>query len=147
MLALGLIGLVWAARRNAWPWVFLITIVGHVYLIGGLGISDLSGDAAVFDTSNWNEHWKGGTSFGMRYLTECTPFFAVGLSQLMHMTGKRIAVQWWAVVLAFFVAWNGLLILAYGLNTVSRSSCVPYMDMVTGIGEAVARIYRAVLGS
>lgn len=146
VLAIGLIGLIWVARRNAWPWVFLITIFCHVYLIGGLGISDLSGGAAVFDTSNWNEHWKGGTSFGMRYLTECTPFFAVGLAGLMQATGRRIAMHWWGAVLMLFVAWNGLLILAYGLNTVSRSYCVTYLEMTTGVGQALTKIAGAVFG-
>jgi hypothetical protein len=147
VLALGLIGLIWATRRDAWPWVFLITIFCHVYLIGGLGISDLSGRAVVFDTSNWNEHWKGGTSFGMRYLTECTPFFAVGLTALMQATGKRTTADWWwRAALLLFVVWNGLLMLAYGLNTVSRSYCVTYVEMATGVGQALARGAAALFG-
>jgi hypothetical protein len=144
ILALGLIGLAWAGRRDAWPWILLITIFCHVYLIGGLGISDLSGRAATFDSNNWNEHWKGGTSFGMRYLTECTPFFAVGLAGLMQATGRRIATQWWGAVLILFVVWNGMLILAYGLGTVSHTSCVTYPEMAAGVGQALSKLVTAV---
>jgi hypothetical protein len=146
ILAVGFIGLVLTARREGYAGVFLITILCHAYLIGGLGISDLSARVATFDTANWNEHWKGGTSFGMRYLTECTPLFAVGLAGLMQAEGKRIAVQWWGAILLILVVSNGLLILAYGFETISRSYCVRYPDMAIGIGRALAMIVNALSG-
>lgn len=146
VLAIGLIGIIWAARREGWAWVFLFTILCHVYLIGGLGIADFSGSSATFDTSNWNDHWKGGTSFGMRYLTECAPFFAVGLATLLEGTGKKIGELWWAGLLLVLVGWNALLILAYGLGTVSRSNCVTYGEMVRGVAQALAKVSGALTG-
>lgn len=146
VLAIGLVGIIWAARRETWAWVFLLTFLCHVYLIGGLGIADFSGSSANFDTSNWNDHWKGGTSFGMRYLTECTPFFAVGLTTLLRDTGRKIGDLWWAGLLTVLVGWNSLLILAYGLGTVSRFSCVTYGEMVTGVGQALAKVVGALTG-
>jgi len=48
--------------------------------------------------------------------------------------------------LMLFVAWNGLLILAYGLGTVSHSSCVTYPEMVAGVGQALSKLVTAAVG-
>jgi hypothetical protein len=141
ILALGTIGLVWAARRESWALVLLAVLALQVYLIGGIGIADPSGRPATFDPSNWNDHWKGGTSFGMRYLTECTPIFAAGLVMLFNISRTDAAMMLWRVGLAGLVLWNGLLILAYGLGTVSRSYCVSYGDMYVGVTQALAKVF------
>jgi hypothetical protein len=65
----------------------------------------------------------------------------------MQATSKRITAKWWGVALSLFVLWNGLLILAYGLNTVSRTYCVTYMEMATGVGQALTRVAGALFGS
>jgi hypothetical protein len=144
VLAVGFTGLVWSARREGYARIFLVTILCHVYLIGGLGITDLSDRIGTFDTTNWNKHWKDGASFGMRYLTECTPLFAVGLAGLMQAARKRLVVHWWGAALLVLVVANGLLILSYGLGTVSRSYCVTYQEMATGVGDAMARVFTSV---
>ena len=106
ILALGTIGLVWAARRESWALVLLAVLALQVYLIGGIGIADPSGRPVTFDPSNWNDHWKGGTSFGMRYLTECTPIFAAGLVVLFNISRSEAAMVLWRVGLAGLVLWN-----------------------------------------
>ena len=145
ILALGTIGLIWAARRESWALVLLAVFALQVYLIGGIGIADPSGHRATFDPSNWNDHWKGGTSFGMRYLTECTPLFAAGLVTLLNMSRTSTATILWRIGLTILVVWNGLLILAYGLNTVSRSYCVTYGEMWAGVTQALAKIFGRLL--
>lgn len=140
ILATGLVGLIWAARRESWAPVLLITLFLQTYLIGGLGIADAGGAAVNFDPSNWRDHWKGAPSFGMRYLTECVPIFAMGLAFLMARTQKTTTTFLWPATLAVLVAWNGLLMLAYGLNTISRSQCLTYPDMALGIVKVFGKL-------
>ena len=140
VFALGTIGLILALRREARFIALFSVFVLQVYLIGGIGIADANGRPATFDLSNWNEHWKGGASFGMRYLTECTPIFALGLASLLNVFRMSIAPMISAIGLSVLVMWNGLLVLAYGLNTVSRSYCVTYGEMWGGVGKALGKI-------
>jgi hypothetical protein len=140
VFALSTIGLISAVYRDARFFVLFLIFVLQVYLIGGIGIADAHGRPATFDLSNWNEHWKGGASFGMRYLTECTPIFALGLASLLNFFRTSIASMIWAIGLSMLVMWNGLLVLAYGLNTVSRSYCVSYGEMWRGVGQALGKI-------
>jgi hypothetical protein len=137
VLGIGALGLLWAAyRRNGWAAVLLIAFAAHAYLIGGFGLSKVAyGDNPL--PPGWLNHWDNAPSFGMRYLTECAPFFALGLGFLMQGTRARIKSSVWAVGLSLFALWNGLLIIAYGLETITRSRCLPYADMLTGIGAAL----------
>ena len=136
VFAIGTLGLIVAAvRRDTRALALLTTLAAQVYLIGGLGmLGSSAADGAA--SPNWNNHWAGGTSFGMRYLTECTPFFAFGVATLLSALTNRLR---WLLTTALFmlVCWNALLILAYGLNKVSRSYCVTYADMWRGIGDAL----------
>ena len=145
ILALGVLGLVWASRRESWALVLLAVFLLNTYLIGGIGIADPNGRPATFDPSNWNEHWKGGASFGMRYLTECTTLFAIGLVTLLNIYRTSAAKFFWMAGLSVLVVWNTLLILAYGLNTVSRSYCVHYDAMWIGVTQAIEKIFSRLI--
>jgi hypothetical protein len=145
ILAFGALGLVWAIRRESWAVVLLSVFLLNVYLIGGIGIIDPNGRPATFDISNWNGHWKGGASFGMRYLTECTALFAVGLATLLNIWRTQKAKLLWSIGLSALVVWNSLLMLAYGLNTVSRTYCVRYDDMWHGVTQAIGGIVRRLI--
>jgi hypothetical protein len=141
LLGIGLIGLLWSlARKNGWAAVLLLVFLAHVYLIGGLGVSHL----AVTDhppAPGWLHRWDDTPSFGMRYLTECAPVFALGLASLMQMTAaRRIATTFWGIAIGGFVCWNALLIVAYGLETISRSGCIHYADMLNGFREVLHRL-------
>jgi hypothetical protein len=145
VLAFGAVGLLWLTRRELWAGVLLLTLVIHVYLIGSIGIMDPGGTIPIFDPSNWNDHWKGGASFGMRYLTECTPIFAIGLAVLLsglmrYMAGKVLGY----VMVSGLIMWNGLLILAYGMNTVSRTQCVTYAEKGVGVSQVTAKIFGSI---
>jgi len=37
--------------------------------------------------------------------------------------------------------WNGMLIVAYGLETITRTGCLPYADMLTGFRT----VFRSIL--
>lgn len=143
VLALGLIGLIWAARRESWAPVLLTVLALHAYLIGGMGIANPNIESVSFDPTNWHDHWKGAPSFGMRYLTECAPIFALGLASLLDRAQLRTMRLLVPIGLSILVAWNGLLILAYGLNTISRSGCLTYGEMWIGVGKAVGKIFGA----
>lgn len=141
ILGLGTIGLLWAARNRGWAWPLLITFLAQVYLIGALGLAysdPLHGSAG--QQSEWNTHWGGAPSFGMRYLTECAPIFAIGLSVLIKSSTRTVGKLFWPIALSLLVIWNGLLIMAYGLETISRSYCLTNRDMLNGVIEVVKRI-------
>jgi hypothetical protein len=145
VLALGTIGLLYCVRRKMWAVPLLIVFLLNVYLIGGIGIADPSGKIPTFETSNWNDHWKGGTSFGMRYLTEVTPIFAIGLAALLNLFFRTAFIKAFSqLVLITMIVWNGLLILAYGLNTVSRTHCVTYSERWAGVLQALTKVERNV---
>jgi hypothetical protein len=137
ILAAGLVGLVWAARKKeAWPWPLIATVLAHGWLSGGLRV------AGVPEGLDWNEHWQGATSFGMRYMVECIPLLAIGLSVLV-----RSAIEARAGVLslaagACLAAWNALLVLAYALGAISHSYCVTYPEMVNGVAHALSQFVR-----
>jgi hypothetical protein len=143
VLALGTLGLICCAPRRLWIVPLLIVLVLNVYLIGGIGIADPSGKIPSFDTSNWNDHWKGGASFGMRYLTEVTPMFAIGLAGLLNLVFRgTFTKSSWYLLMIVMVVWNGLLVLAYGLNTVSRTQCVTYGERWTGVNQVLGKFQR-----
>jgi len=140
VLGLGLLGLLWAVRRRqGWALVLLITLAAHTYLIGGLGLSNVA-YADRPPSLGWLKHWDNAPSFGMRYLTECAVMFAPGLACLIQATRRYATASVWLVALLPFAIWNGLLILAYGLSTIDRSGCLPYTQMLSGIGTALRRL-------
>jgi hypothetical protein len=131
VLALGFVGLVGlAVRGRSWAWVLTACVLAQVYLIGTL--SDIN--------------WSGAASFGMRYLTECTPMFALGLASLIHDgvgragAAKVVPRKIWTLGLAALVAWNGALILAYSVRAISQEACVTWGEMASGAARAVAGI-------
>lgn len=139
VLGLGVIGLLIAsARRSGWAMVLLAAVVLQTYLIGGLGLAT-SGDVA--QSRNWLTHWSGAPSFGMRYLAECAPMFALGLTVLLRDTGRFLRPPAWIAAFAPLAIWNALLVIAYGLGTITRSECLPYDHMWFGIVQAMQIIF------
>ncbi len=147
VLAVGVLGLFWkltdtGATRDdkGLVVVLLATLVAHAYLIGGLSLTTVAyGNNPP--PPGWLHHWDDAPSFGMRYLTECAPVFALGLAFLMQATRRYVGLAVWVVALTFLATWNALLIVAYGLETVSRSGCLSYFDMLKGFSA----IFRALL--
>jgi hypothetical protein len=137
VLAAGLVGLAWAAlKKQAWPWPLVLTVLAHGWLIGGLRV------AGAPEGVDWNHHWDGATSFGMRYMVECIPLLAIGLSVLVRSASTARGRMLFVAAGACLVGWNALLILAYALGTISHSYCVTYPEMVNGVARAVAQFAR-----
>jgi hypothetical protein len=135
-------GLIWMLRRgNGAAGVLLLALIANVYLIGGLGLSQVAyGTEPV--SIGWLHHWDDAPSFGMRYLAECAPVFAFGLAGLLQAVHRHVHLVIWIAAFALAAIWNGLLIVAYGVQTITRSGCLPYSDMVKGIGQAVGMLVR-----
>lgn len=119
LLLLATIGLVVAAWRHGWARLALGVLAATLYLIGSI------------------EQWWGGSSFGMRYLVELTPLFALGLATLLPTRSRWRDWRIWAPVLAIPVLWNAALALAYGLNTIEHSDPVTFAMMWQGVIEAI----------
>ncbi len=90
VLAIGLIGLGWLARRDALLALLLgMAFLGQTYLNGTFG-------------STW--HLSG--SFGFRRLIECTPIFVLGLAALIDVLHTRVG-RWPLLGLALvLIYWN-----------------------------------------
>jgi hypothetical protein len=123
VIGIGFVGLLWISLREWWGRVFLLTFLGHVYLVGGL-----EGDL----------NWSGAASFGMRYLVECAPLLAAGLTSLVGAAQDRpLRPLCWRAPLAILVAWNLALILPYALRKISQTDCVPYGEMAAGVWRVI----------
>ena len=140
IVGVGLLGLLVALRGSAWARLFLLIFLVDVYLVGSLRgppelMESLSAPPSLEETN-----WSGGHAFGMRYLTECASMLAVGLAALLSWA--RPGIQRGAVIVGcgLLVAWNGLLLLAYGMGTIDRIGCVTYTQMLAGVGEALSAI-------
>lgn len=136
LLGVALLALLAALARAGWAWALLLSFAAQVYLIGALGLA-----SPGFTFDEWETHWRGAPAFGMRYLTEAGVLLAPGLALALAGVrrwpgGGRLA----RAVLALAVLWNGLLIAAYGLRTVSRSAGVSYAEMLGGVGQALTRL-------
>jgi hypothetical protein len=75
----------------------------------------------------------------MRYLTECAPIFALGLTGVLGVLGSKVGRFVPVVIIGALVIWNIGLIAAYGLQTVSRYSCVSFSDMLAGVQQVVTK--------
>jgi len=127
-----------ARKQSAMAITLVLLLLANVYLIGGLGLSTQAYSGGR-TTGDWLTHWDQAPSFGMRYLTECAPIFAIGLALLLDRARKRITLA--SCALALFALWNALLMLAYGLQTITRSGCLSYADAVRGALAALARLH------
>lgn len=140
VVGVGLLGLLAAAHGSAWARLFLLILLADVYLVGSLRgppelMESLSAPPSLTETN-----WSGGHAFGMRYLTECATLLAAGLAALLARVGAGLRRSLLAVVLGLLVAWNGLLLTAYGMGTIDRIGCVTHGQMLAGVKEAVAAI-------
>lgn len=90
VLAIGLLGLLWLARKDALLAMLLLAgFLAQTYINGAFG-------------TTW--HLRG--AFGFRRLIECTPIFVIGLAALIAWLRPRIG-SWPILLVAIgFVAWN-----------------------------------------
>ena len=138
VVGLGVLGLLWVSGRHGWARLFVVVFLAHVYLIGCLrGPPELM--AALDAPPSLEEtHWSGGHAFGMRYLTEAAPLVAIGLASWLARLGAGARRRALYAVLGLLVAWNGVLLLAYGSGEISRAGCVTHREMASGAMRALA---------
>lgn len=123
VVGIALVALLWASRKHPWARVFLATVFLHIYLIGALA----DGTA--------------GHAFGMRYLIETTPLLAGALALLIERSRRHLTLRPWLALLTLLLIINGLLILAFGVGTISGTDCVTHGDMLRGIAAACSRLF------
>lgn len=90
VIALGLLGLIWLGRKDAWLALLLcIGFLAQTYINGAFG-------------TTW--HLRG--AFGFRRLIECTPIFVLGLAALLAWLRPRVSP--WPILAsaALLVYWN-----------------------------------------
>jgi hypothetical protein len=90
VLALGLLGLIWLGRKDAWLALLLFAgFLAQTYINGAFG-------------TTW--HLRG--AFGFRRLIECTPIFVLGLAALIAWLRPRISL--WPILAgaALLIYWN-----------------------------------------
>jgi hypothetical protein len=94
VLLIGLIGLVWLARRD-WLLVVLLLLgfVAQTYINGSFGTT-----------------WHLSGSFGFRRLLACTPIFALGLAALIEQVRTRAGVLPVLAGATLLIYWNAGLI-------------------------------------
>jgi len=131
IMAIGCLGLLYAARRHAWARVMLAIFVAQVLLISVI--------------RNHGDRLDMQTSFGMRYLTECSIGLAMGVATLVARARSLRAWRSWVIVGALLSTWNLLLIMAYVL-TIPRSGCVTYPQMADGMARAILQVVTAIRG-
>ncbi len=133
-------GLLWVAGRVGWARMLFIVLLVDVYLIGCLRGPPQLMESLAAPPSPVETHWSGGHAFGMRYLTECAPLLALGLAILLRQAGTGFRRKALVAILSLLVAWNGLLLLAYGSGEISRVGCVTYPEMASGAMRALGRL-------
>ncbi|MEI6179333.1 MAG: hypothetical protein WCP31_01155 [Chloroflexales bacterium] len=90
VLALGLLGLGWLARRDrTLALLLLVGFLAQTYINGAFG-------------TTW--HLRG--AFGFRRLIECTPMFVLGLAALIEWLRPRLGSWPLLVLAALLVYWN-----------------------------------------
>ena len=140
LLGIALLGVVVALRhKEGWAGPMLLVFLLQTYLIGGLSLSTV-GYSGNQPLSGWLHHWDDAPSFGMRYLTECAPIFALGLAYLIQQTRPLTGLIPWGAAIALAAGWNALLIVAYGLETITRSGCLAYSDMMHGFVMVIGKL-------
>jgi len=85
----------------------------------------------LYVIASWSA-WGGAAAFGQRFFTNMTPAFALGLAALLTTLQKRIPLRWLAAVCAFFVIWNGLLIVRYALEDIPHCGPAPLGELIVG---------------
>ena len=118
-LFLGALGLVLAARHDARFALLIGVVLLNTWLIGTL--EDIN--------------WSAAAAFGMRYFTELTVVFALGLAALLQAAPAR-ARRALVPVLALLALFNLALTVPYSLRVISQEDAVTWPEMARGIAES-----------
>lgn len=98
----------------------------------------------LYVIASWSS-WNGAAAFGQRFFTNMVPAFALGLAALLALLQRRIPLGWLIAICAFFVVWNGLLIMRYALEDIPRMGPVPLDDLVSGQFTVIPRYLNRII--
>jgi hypothetical protein len=91
------------------------------------------------------EVWNAGASFGQRFFTNAMPAFSLGLAALIASVQKRVSLRWLIIGCAFFIVWNGLLIMRYALEDIPRAGSVPLKWLLWGQFTVLPRYWLRIV--
>ena len=115
-----------------WTPILLLASIGLVFLVKRnprMGLSSLvSFFLLVYITSHAR---KAGMSFGDRYLIKASIFYVLGLAAFFEFLKFKIKNVGLAIIIAFFILWNGLLIVQYSTGLINRQGSVSFKRLVT----------------
>ncbi|HMQ31988.1 MAG TPA: glycosyltransferase family 39 protein [Chloroflexaceae bacterium] len=109
VIALGLVGLIWLGRRDAWLAALLLAaFLAQTYINGAFGTT-----------------WHLRRAFGFRRLIECTPIFVLGLAALIEWLRPRVGAWPILAAAALLIYWNvGLIAQWTVLRTAIRDELI-----------------------
>lgn len=90
VIALGLVGLIWLGRKDAWlAALLLVGFLAQTYINGAFGTT-----------------WHLRRAFGFRRLIECTPIFVLGLAAAVEWLRPRLGSWPILAAAALLIYWN-----------------------------------------
>ena len=98
----------------------------------------------LYVVASWSA-WSAAAAFGQRFFTNVMLAFALGLAALLAFIQKRVPLGWLVAGCAFFIIWNGLLIIRYVLEDVPRMGPVPLDDLLLGQFTVVPRYFKRII--
>lgn len=114
VIALGLVGLLWLGRKDAWlAALLLVAFVAQTYLNGAFGTT-----------------WHLRRAFGFRRLIECTPIFVLGLAAMIEWLRPRVGAWSILAVAALLIYWNVGLIAQWTLLRTAIRNDLIWADML-----------------
>ena len=98
----------------------------------------------VYVIAAWSS-WSGSAAFGQRFFSNQLTAFALGLAALLAHLRKWIKMKTLIAACALFVVWNGLLIVRYALEDVSRCGPIPISQLIIGQFTILPRCFGRIL--
>lgn len=144
------LGTLFSTNRGLFTWspLLLLATAGWAHLwrrerrLGSLVVTNFALQLSVI--AAWSS-WSAAAAFGQRFFTNVMPAFALGLAALLTYIQRRIRFHWLVVGCAFFVIWNGLLIVRYALEDIPRMGPVPLADLLLGQFTVVPRYFNRII--
>ncbi|MBC8184206.1 glycosyltransferase family 39 protein [candidate division KSB1 bacterium] len=123
----------WGSSHGIFTWtpIILFSFLGFIWLIQkekkeGV-IIFVALIVIVYVTSC---SFKGGSSFGDRYLLKCTSIYIIGLSALIYRFKKQLRETILIAILFLFILWNGMFIVQYSTGLVPRIGPISWSQMI-----------------
>ncbi len=141
-----ILGVLFSTNHGLFVWtpLMLPAVLGWLFLWRGdrrlTSLLVVNFALQVYIIASWSS-WSGSAAFGQRFFTNMVPAFALGLAALLDGLQRRVRFRWLVTACAFFVVWNGLLIVRYVVADISRSGSVPLGELIAGQFTVIPRYF------